>query len=66
MKKPYYLFSSGRLRRQHNTLALERTTDERQPDDAPDDDGLPSVEPNGDRIPHPVSRRSLRQFVPVR
>ena len=54
MKKPYYLFSSGRLRRQHNTLALERTTDERQPDDAPDDDGLPSVEPNGDRIPFPV------------
>ena len=54
MKKPYYLFSSGRLRRQHNTLALERTTNERQPDDAPDDDGLPSVEPNGDRIPFPV------------
>ena len=54
MKRPYYLFSSGRLKRQHNTLALEKTTGERQPDDAPDDDGLPSVEPDGPRTPFPV------------
>lgn len=54
MKKPHYLFSSGRLRRQHNTLALERTTEERQPDDGPDDEGLPSVEPDGKRVPFPV------------
>lgn len=54
MKKPHYLFSSGRLKRQHNTLALERTTGERQPDDHPDDTGLPSSEPDGQRTPFPV------------
>ncbi len=54
MKRPYYLFSSGRLRRQHNTLALERTTGERQPDDDPTDEGLPSAAPDGGRTPFPV------------
>ena len=54
MKRPYYLFSSGRLRRQHHTLCLERSSGERQPDDAPDDSGLPSVEPDGPRTPFPV------------
>ncbi|PRY21714.1 CRISPR-associated protein Cas1 [Spirosoma oryzae] len=54
MKRPYYLFSSGRLRRQHNTLSLERATSERQPDDASDDNGLPSVEADGPRMPFPV------------
>ncbi|WP_020599884.1 type I-B CRISPR-associated endonuclease Cas1b [Spirosoma panaciterrae] len=54
MKRPHYLFSSGRLRRQHNTLCLERTKGERQPDDAPDDEGLPSAEADGGRAPFPV------------
>jgi len=54
MKRPYYLFSNGRLRRQHNTLALERATGERQPDDDPADEGLPSAEPDGGRTPFPV------------
>ncbi|WP_338875003.1 type I-B CRISPR-associated endonuclease Cas1b [Spirosoma sp. SC4-14] len=54
MKRPHYLFSSGRLRRQHNTLCLERTTGERLPDDAPDDEGLPSAEADGARSPFPV------------
>jgi CRISP-associated protein Cas1 len=53
-KQPYYLFSSGRLRRQHNTLALERTTAERTPDDDPADEGLPSGEPEGRTQPFPV------------
>lgn len=54
MKRPHYLFSNGRLRRQHNTLSLERATGERQPDDAPGDEGLPSSEPDGGRTPFPV------------
>ena len=60
MKKPHYLFSSGRLRRQHNTLALERATGERTPDDSPADgpewtnDGMPSVEPDGKKVPFAV------------
>lgn len=54
MKRPHYLFSSGRLRRQHNTLSLERTTGERLPDDDPTDTGLPSAEPDGVRTPFPV------------
>ena len=54
MKKPYYLFSSGRLRRQHNTLALERASGERTPDDDPNDEGLPSVTPDGKNHPFPV------------
>ncbi len=54
MKRPYYLFSHGRLQRKHNTLALLRTTGERQPDDDPEDEGLPSAAPEGSRIPFPV------------
>ena len=54
MKRPYYLFSSGRLKRQHNTLALEKTSGERIPDDAPGDEGLPSAAPDGPRAPFPV------------
>ncbi len=54
MKKPYYLFSSGRLRRKHNTLALERSTGDRLPDDDPQDEGLPSAAPDGERVPFPV------------
>ena len=64
MKKPHYLFSSGRLRRQHNTLCLERATGEPTPDcaDGPElgdgfssiNDGMPSVEPDGKKVPFPV------------
>ncbi len=61
MKKPHYLFSSGRLRRQHNTLCLERATAEPTPDDPnnPDgpesgNDGMPTVEPDGKRVPFAV------------
>ncbi|GAA4415300.1 type I-B CRISPR-associated endonuclease Cas1b [Nibrella viscosa] len=59
MKKPYYLFSSGRLKRRHNTLALERASGDRSPDtriDGPDphDEGLPSVEPDGKTQSFPV------------
>ncbi|PWJ55959.1 CRISPR-associated protein Cas1 [Dyadobacter jejuensis] len=54
MKRPYYLFSSGRLKRQHNTLALEKTAGERLPDDAPEDEGLPSSHPDGGRTPFPI------------
>ena len=54
MKRPFYLFSSGRLRRKHNTLALEKaTTDCRIPDDE-DEEGLPSQEADGPRIPFAV------------
>jgi len=54
MKKNYYIFSSGRLCRRHNSLALQRTTGERQPDDAPDDEGLPSASSEGPYVPFPV------------
>lgn len=54
MKRPHYMFSNGRLRRQHNTLSLERATGERQPDDDPADTGLPSAEADGGRTPFPV------------
>ena len=54
MKRPYYLFSSCRLNRQHNTLALEKTIGECLPDDTPGDEGLPSSEPDGPRTPFPV------------
>jgi CRISPR-associated protein Cas1 len=54
MKRPFYLFSNGRLRRKHNTLALEKMTiDCRIPDDE-DQDGLPSQEANGPRVPFAV------------
>lgn len=48
MKRPYYLFSNGRLRRRQNTLFLERADAERTPGEDPDDTGLPSGTPTGD------------------
>lgn len=56
MKRPYYLFSNGRLRRRQNTLFLERADAERTPDDDPDDTGLPSGAPTGDKVPFPVEQ----------
>ncbi len=49
MKRPYYLFSNGRLKRRHNTLTLVKHSDEREPDDAEVDEGLPSGSPTNDK-----------------
>jgi len=72
MKRPYYLFSNGRLCRKQNTLCIEKATDARSPgaqragDPIPDserpgssnglseDDGRPSGEPTGEKVPFPV------------
>ena len=63
LKRAYYLFSNGRLRRRHNTLCLERATDARTPGAEAADDGLPSGEPTGDRQPFPVEQvESLYAF----
>jgi CRISPR-associated protein Cas1 len=56
MKRPYYLFSNGRLRRRQNTLFLERADPGRVPDDDPDDTGQPSAEPTGEKVPFPVEQ----------
>lgn len=56
MKRPYYLFSNGRLRRRQNTLFLERAPAERTPDDDPEDTGEPSGAPTGDKVPFPVEQ----------
>lgn len=56
MKRPYYLFSNGRLRRRQNTLLLERAGEERTPDDDQEDTGLPSGAATGDKIPFPVEQ----------
>lgn len=56
MKRPYYLFSNGRLRRRQNTLFLERADAERTPDDDPADTGLPSGAPTGHKVPFPVEQ----------
>jgi len=55
MKRPYYIFSSGRLRRRQNTLFFEKTAGERVPDDQ-DETGHPSGTPTGERIPFPVEQ----------
>jgi CRISPR-associated protein Cas1 len=44
MKRPYYLFSNGRLCRRQNTLCLERATDARNP-------GTEAARPMGDGAP---------------
>ena len=63
MKRPYYLFSNGRLRRSQNTLRLERHTDERTSGADPADNGAPSGEPTGQKVPFPIeSVESLYLF----
>ena len=42
MKRPYYLFSNGRLCRRQNTLCLERATDARAPGASIPGDGIPA------------------------
>ena len=54
MKRPYYLFTNGRLKRRHNTLMLERGDNVRQPGEAPDDEGTPSGELTNDKVNFPV------------
>lgn len=56
MKRPYYLFSHGRLKRQHNTLLLERK--ELIPTDGQDpaDNGVPPDAPLAGRHPFPVEQ----------
>jgi len=54
MKRPYYIFSNGRLRRSQNTLRLERAGGERTPGADPDDYGTPSGEPTGEKVPFPI------------
>ena len=49
MKRPYYLFSNGRLCRKQNTLCLERATDARSPGATIAGESLPMSE-----IPHRV------------
>ncbi len=56
MRRAFYIFSNGRLRRRQNTLYLERATDARTPDDEAEDTGAPSGEPVGDRVPFPVEQ----------
>ena len=56
MRRPYYLFSNGRLRRKHNTLYLERADDDRAPGAAPEDTGLHSGELTGEKVPCPVEQ----------
>jgi len=63
MKRPYYLFSNGRLRRKQNTLFLERADGRRTPGADEADTGLPSGQPAGDRTPFPVEQvESLHCF----
>lgn len=56
MKRPFYLFSNGRLRRRHNTLYLERAGEDRVPDDTPEDTGAPSSPPTGEKTAFPVEQ----------
>lgn len=54
MKRPYYLFSSGRLKRKHNTLSLQRSEACVLADDHPDNDGTPTVDPEGKPVTFPI------------
>lgn len=54
MRRPYYLFSNGRLRRRQNTLVLERAGETRTPGADEHDEGLPTTEPTGERVPFPI------------
>lgn len=56
MKRPYYLFSSGRLRRRQNTLFLEKSQTPRLPGDHPNDTGIPIDAPIAGKLPFPVEQ----------
>jgi CRISPR-associated protein Cas1 len=56
MPQPYYIFSNGRLRRQQNTLFLERADESRTPGDDLSDDGMPTSQAGGKRAVIPVEQ----------
>lgn len=56
MKRPYYIFSSGRLKRKENTLYLYKMEGERQPDDSPEADGAPSGAVLSDKSVLPIEQ----------
>lgn len=56
MKRPYYLFSNGRLQRRHNTLALAKRSEERTWGGEAKDDGVPSSTATGERVTMPVEQ----------
>lgn len=58
MRRPYYLFSNGRLRRRQNTLLLERADETRTPDADDTDDGTPSGAPTGEKVLFPIEHVS--------
>jgi CRISP-associated protein Cas1 len=63
MKRPYYIFSNGRLRRRQNTLLLERTRDVKAVPDDPFAPDHPTGEPEVERIPFPIEQvESLHVF----
>lgn len=54
MRRPFYIFSNGRLRRKQNTLFLERANGERTFGASVEDPGTPSGELTGEKVPIPV------------
>lgn len=56
MRRPFYVFSNGRLRRRHNTLYLDRAGDERTPGAEAEDTGTPTTELTGEKVPFPVEQ----------
>ena len=56
MKRPYYLFSSGRLCRNQNTLFLEKKEIIKRPGDHPMDTGIPDEAPKAGKQPFPVEQ----------
>lgn len=54
MPRDHYLFSNGRLRRRQNTLWFQKASDERVPDTAEGDEGLPSGTLTGEKAVLPV------------
>lgn len=56
MKRPYYIFSSGRLKRKDNTLYLYKMEGEREEDDHPLMDGAPSGQILTDKSVLPIEQ----------
>ncbi|WP_456426682.1 type I-B CRISPR-associated endonuclease Cas1b [Rhodocaloribacter sp.] len=56
MRRPFYVFSNGRLRRRHHTLCLERADETRTPGARAEDTGLPSGAPTGKKVTFPVEQ----------
>jgi CRISPR-associated protein Cas1 len=56
MKRPFYIFSNGRLCRRQNTVYLEKSGEERTPDDTESDEGKPSSSQMLGRVPLPIEQ----------